>query len=105
MAGILKPIFRIFKFSFLFLVCATLIFLAAITFFEQPLPAPILRRVTNALSTDDILVSASSASFRLTYGIKLKNLRVLDRHKPAAPRTYTTRRTKNAPMPSVFPTV
>ena len=85
MAGILKPIFRIFKFSFLFLVCATLIFLAAITFFEQPLPAPILRRVTNALSTDDILVSASSASFRLTYGIKLKNLRVLDRHKPAAP--------------------
>ena len=81
----MKPILPIVKFSVLFLLCAILILLAAVTFFEQPLPQPLLRRLTNAISGEDVLVSAGSASFRLAHGIKLRNLRVLDRHKPAAP--------------------
>ncbi len=85
MGGILNTFWRILRFSLVFLLLAIIVFLVAVTFFEQPVPASVLRRLTEAASTSDLLVSAESASFRLAYGVKIRNLRVLDRRKSVAP--------------------
>ena len=81
----LGTIFRIVRYSFLFLAVFLVLALVAVTFFDQPIPRPLLRRLADAVSSDAVLVSAESASFRLAYGVKVRKLRVLDRQKTAAP--------------------
>lgn len=79
-----KSFRRVLKYAFLFLLGAILLFLAAITFFEQPIPRSFLVKLTGSLSSDEWLVSAKSASFRLSNGLKVSGLRVVDRRKPAS---------------------
>ncbi len=78
-----RTIARTVKYTLLFILCAAIVMLLAITFFEQPLPSRLLLRITDELSSEDWLVSADSASFSLSYGMKVRNLRVLDRKKAA----------------------
>ena len=84
MGSALKFLCRILKYSFLFLFCTFLLVLAAVTFFEQPIPKPILARLAASVSDADWLVSVDSASFRFAYGLKLRGLKVFDRRKPAS---------------------
>ena len=81
-----KSFRRVLKYAFLFLFGAILLFLVAITFFEQPVPRSLLAKLTDSLSSDEWLVSAKSASFRLSNGLKVYDLRLynLDRRKPAS---------------------
>ena len=81
-----KSFRRVLKYAFLFLLGAFLLFLVAITFFEQPVPKSFLTKMTDSLSSDEWLVSAKSASFRLSNGLKVYDLRLynLDRRKPAS---------------------
>ncbi len=80
----LKSFGKIVKYSFLFLFCAIALVLIAVTFFEQPVPKPILAKLADSLSGGEWLVSVDSASFRLSYGIRLRGLKVFSRRKPAS---------------------
>ena len=84
MSVVLKSCWRILKFSLLLILGAVVLVLAAVTFFDQPVPQRLLRRITDSVSDGDLLVSAESASFRLSYGLRIRNLRVFDRKKPAS---------------------
>ena len=84
MSSALKSFGRIVKYSFLFLLCALILALTAVTFFEQPVPRSVLAKLADSLSGDDWLVSVDSASFRLSYGLKLRGLKVFNRRKPAS---------------------
>lgn len=84
MKNALKSFGKIIKYAFLFLLCALVLALIAVTFFEQPVPKRVLAKLTDSLSGDEWLVSVDSASFRLSYGLKLRGLKVFNRRKPAA---------------------
>lgn len=84
MKNALKSFGKIIKYAFLFLLCALVLALIAVTFFEQPVPKRVLAKLTDSLSSDEWLVSVDSASFRLSYGLKLRGLKVFNRRKPAA---------------------
>ena len=84
MNSALKSFGKILKYTFLFLLCALALALVAVTFFEQPVPKPILAKLTSSLSNADWLVSVDSASFRLSYGLKVRGLKVFNRRKPAS---------------------
>lgn len=84
MNSALKSFGKILKYTFLFLLCALALALIAVTFFEQPVPKPILAKLTSSLSNADWLVSVDSASFRLSYGLKVRGLKVFNRRKPAS---------------------
>ena len=84
MISAIKSLGRILKYSVLFLLGALLLVLVAVIFFEQPVPKPILAKLVDSLSDADWLVSADSASFRLSYGLKVRGLHIFDRRKPAA---------------------
>ena len=75
---------KIIKYTLFCLLGLFLIVLAAILIFEQPVPESLLRRITQSLSNTNFLVRANSASFRFSRGLKINNLRVLDRRKPAS---------------------
>ena len=84
MSSASKSLVRILKYSVLFLLGALLLLLAAVVFFEQPVPKSLLARLTDSLSDANWLVSIDSASFRLSYGLKVRGLHVFDRQKPAS---------------------
>ena len=84
MNSALKSFGKILKYTFLFLLCALALALVAVTFFVQPVPKPILAKLTSSLSNADWLVSVDSASFRLSYGLKVRGLKVFNRRKPAS---------------------
>ena len=84
MKNALKFFGKVIKYAFLFLLCALVLALIAVTFFEQPVPKRVLAKLTDSLSSDEWLVSVDSASFRLSYGLKLRGLKVFNRRKPAA---------------------
>ena len=68
------------------LLAALAALLVAVCCFEQRLPAWALERLSDRLSTPDLLVCVDSATFRLPRGLRLTGLRVLDRSKlQAAP--------------------
>ena len=84
MSVVWKSCWRILKFSLLFLIGAFLLVLVAVTFFDQPVPQRMLRRIADSVSNGDWLVSAESASFRLSHGLRIRNVRMFDRRKSAA---------------------
>ena len=84
MSSALKSLIQIIKYSALFLLVALILLLSSVIFFEQPVPKPLLARLTDSLSDANWLVSVDSASFRLSYGLKVRGLNVFDRQKPAA---------------------
>lgn len=84
MNSALKSFGKIIKYAFLFLLCALVLALISVTFFEQPVPKRVLANLADSLSGDEWLVSIDSASFRLSYGLKLRGLKVFNRRKPAA---------------------
>ena len=75
---------KIIKYTLFCLLGLLLLFLAAVLLFEQPVPDFLLRRMTRSLSNTNYLVRASSASFRFSRGLKINDVRVYDRQKPAA---------------------
>ena len=75
---------KVIKYTLFCLLGLFLLALAAILLFEQPVPDSILRRITRALSSNDFLVRADSATFRFSRGLKINNIRVFDRNKVAA---------------------
>ena len=81
MVASLKFFGRLLKYAacavFLFLV----ILLVALVFFEQPVPQVLLARATAALSKGPFLVTAESASFRFSRGVKIRNLRVFEKRR------------------------
>ena len=75
---------KIIKYTLFCLLGLLILAIAALLIFEQPVPDSLLRKITQSLSNADYLVRANSASFRFSRGLKINNLRVLDRRKPAS---------------------
>ena len=67
---------KTFKYGALTLLVLVLAALFAVVFFEHEVPRPLLSWITDFLSSDEVLVTAESASFRFSRGIKVRNLRV-----------------------------
>jgi len=82
----LKVLFRVLKFSFLFLLLSVVAFLAFVSFFEQRVPRSVLDWACAKCSSTNVLVSVESASFRLARGVIVNNLRVFDNRRDAAGR-------------------
>ena len=75
----MKRIIKVVKLSLL-LVCAGLTFTVAALFFsEQQLPASLVGKLTDSISTSNMLVRADSISIRLPHRVRVRNLRVFDR--------------------------
>ena len=76
-----KSFWRLFKYS----VCAIALLLAiaviALVFFEQSVPKVILTSLTERLSRGSVLVTAESASFRFSRGLKIRRVRVFDKKR------------------------
>ena len=74
-----KVLLRVFAYSSALL----LLFLVAgafyLVFFEQAVPDFVLSRITARCSTPDFLVHVDSATFRMDRGLRVKNVRVLDK--------------------------
>lgn len=85
MGKFLKTVGRIFLYVCLMAVLCLAGGLAFLAFFEHNVPPSILARLTDAVSDGDWIVRADAASFRFLHGVKIRNLRVFDRSKPAAP--------------------
>ena len=75
---------RCIKYSLFFLLFFALCSISAFLLFEQNIPPGVLLRVTEKLSGTNYIVSAESASFRFPHGLKVRNLRILDRARPTA---------------------
>ena len=75
---------KIIKYTLYCLLGLLILAIAALLIFEQPVPDSLLRKITQSLSNANYLVRANSASFRFSRGLKINNLRVLDRRKPAS---------------------
>ena len=78
--------FRALKYLLFGVVAVSVAILVAVFCFEQRVPAWALERISDRLSTPELLVCVDSATFRLPRGLSLHGLRVLDRRKlQAAP--------------------
>ena len=75
---------KIIKYTLYCLLGLLILAIAALLIFEQPVPDSLLRKITQSLSNANYLVRSNSASFRFSHGLKINNLRVLDRRKPAS---------------------
>lgn len=74
-----KVFLRIIAYSFvLFLFLLGLVF-CSLLFFEHSVPKCVLERLTAHCSTSDFLVHADAATFRFSRGVRIQNVRVLDR--------------------------
>jgi len=80
-AGKTKIVGRLFKYSLVALSAFVVMALIALVFFEQPVPRVVLKHVCDNLSKGGMLVTAESASFRFSRGVKIRNMRVFDRHR------------------------
>lgn len=80
MAESLRFFWRILKYLLVFVLVSGLFCLVALVCFEQRVPKTLLDRMTAALSTADLLVTAESAVFRFSHGVTIRNLRVFERH-------------------------
>lgn len=81
MKGKTKFMGRLFKYSALTLLVFLLVAFLALFFFEQPVPTWMLNQLTRRLSNGNVLVTAESASFRFSRGVKIRNVRMFDRHR------------------------
>ncbi len=81
MKGKTKFMGRLFKYSALALLVFLLVVFLALVFFEQPVPTWMLNQLTRRLSNGNVLVTAESASFRFSRGVKIRNVRMFDRHR------------------------
>lgn len=81
MTELLRIVGKTFKYS----LCLALVLLVLVGLrlflFEQEIPRPVLNRMTARLSaaSSNLLITAESASFRFSRGVKIRNLRVYDR--------------------------
>lgn len=82
----LRGLVRVVKYGAMF---ALFLFLCCIVSFlccEHEVPPAVLGRVTAALSSTNVLVTAESASFRFLRGVRVRRLRVFERRRhPFAP--------------------
>ena len=87
MKAFLKVILRVCVYSAL--ACLLFLFLAlcALVCFEQTVPRALLDRVLAGVSTADYLVRADAATFRFSRGLRIRNLRVLDKGRQYGPKT------------------
>ena len=84
MKKLLKNLVRAAKFLLLGLLAVAVALLVAVSFFEQKVPEWALERISAKLSSPQFTVRIDTASFRLTRGIRLDGVRVLDRKKVQA---------------------
>ncbi|MGN0845973.1 MAG: AsmA-like C-terminal region-containing protein [Kiritimatiellia bacterium] len=79
----MKDFFRLLLriFAYLSLGCLALLLLGLVSLlcFEQTVPKSVLDRLTARVSSEDYIVGVESASFSLSRGLRLRNVRVLDR--------------------------
>ncbi len=101
----MKDFFKILVrvFAYLLLGCLGLLVLAvaAVLCFEQKVPKSLLDRATAGISTADYLVSADSASFRYSRGLRIRNLRVIDRGHNYGPKGEPARVVMSAALVDV----
>ena len=74
-----KVTLRFFAYFFVLILVLLGLALCSLLFFEHSVPKSILKRLTACCSTSDFLVHVDSATFRFSHGIKLQNVRVLDK--------------------------
>ncbi len=77
----IKDFWRLLKYLSATVLLCLLVALVALVFFEQPVPRPLLARLTRELSRGGVLVTAESASFRFSRGVKIRNVRVFDKKR------------------------
>ena len=87
MKAFIKVLLRVCVYSAL--ACLLFLFLAlcALVCFEQTVPRALLDRVLAGVSTADYLVRADAATFRFSRGLRIRNLRVLDKGRQYGPKT------------------
>ncbi len=101
MKDLIKILVRVF--AYLLLGCfgvLALVVVAALCF-EQKVPKSLLDRLTAEISTSDYLVSADSASFRYSRGLRIRNLRVIDKGRHYGPRGEPARVVMSASLVDV----
>ena len=76
-----KSFWRLFKYSVCAIALLFVVAVIALVFFEQPVPRLLLNSVTNRLSSGSVLVTAESASFRFSRGLKIRRVRVFDKKR------------------------
>lgn len=79
MKAFLRVSLRVLAYSSVFFLLLLGLVLCSLLFFEHSVPKCVLRRLTACCSSPDFLVHADSATFRLSHGVKVRNVRVLDR--------------------------
>ena len=80
----MRTLGKIIKYILICILAISILGIAALLLFEQPVPEYMLKRITSSLSNTNYLVRADSASFLFSRGLKINNLRVYDRSKKAA---------------------
>lgn len=81
MTGFWKILKGVFLYALLASFFVVAVLSCAILFFEQNVPTSVLERLTASLGGTNMLVTAESASFRFTRGLRVRNVRVFDRSK------------------------
>lgn len=81
MKTVFKVLAKIFKVAVLFLLFVPVLIVFFFSFFTVNVPSSIVEHVCAKVSGKDFLVSAQGATFRLTEGVRLHGLRVMDTHK------------------------
>ena len=76
-----KSFWRLFRYSVCAIALLLVIAVVALVFFEQSVPKVILTSLTERLSRGSVLVTAESASFRFSRGLKIRRVRVFDKKR------------------------
>ncbi len=85
MKSFFKILLRVSAYLTLGFLGVLVLAIVAVLCFEQPVPKPLLDKLTAHVSTADYLVRADSASFRYSRGLRIRNLRVVDKGRNYGP--------------------
>ncbi len=88
----LKVLARILKVAVLFFLFVPVLLVFFFSFFTVNVPSGIIEYACKEVSGKDYLVSAQSATFRLTEGVRVHGLRVMERHKATTVPVVSARR-------------
>jgi len=80
----MRTLGKIIKYILICILAISILGIATLLLFEQPVPESMLKRITASLSNTNCLVRADSASFLFSRGLKINNVRVYDRKKKAS---------------------
>lgn len=79
MSSFVKALLRIVAYSCLIVFPVLILVLCSLLLFEHPVPHDVLERVMSSCSSSNLLIRARSATYNLRYGVRLWDVRVVDK--------------------------